>query len=172
MKPIANRKLIAVLGLILASLLVAAYLTSDDRSKPDVADPQKIACRENLEQIGLAFRTWSLDHGDRLPFEVSKNSEGTLEFCDRDRDGFDKNGFLHFAAASNELSIPKILVCPNDRSKMPATDFGILRASNVTYRLRSGSNVNYANAAEVLAVCPIDGNTLYCNGAVKEGKRR
>jgi len=170
MKLFSNGKIIGFTSLAAAVLLIAAYLSHGYWGKADAASPQKVACLENMEQIGLAFRTWSVDHGDRLPFQVSTNSGGTLELCDRDSDGFDKNAFLHFAVASNELSTPKILVCPGDHSKRPATDFGILRASNVTYRLRSGSNVNYTNPAEVLAVCPIDGNTLYCNGAVKEGK--
>jgi|SRR6266478_2313378 len=170
MKRLSNGKIIGFTSFAATVLLIAAYLSNDYRRKPDAADRQIVACLENLEQIGLAFRTWSLDHGEHLPFEVRTNSGGTLELCGREHVGFDKNAFLHFAVASNELSTPKILVCPGDHSKRPATDFGIPRASHVTHRLRSGSNVNYTNPTEVLAVCPIDGNTLYCNGAVKEGK--
>jgi hypothetical protein len=51
-------------------------------------------------------------------------------------------------------------------------DFGRLTAANVTYRLRSGTNIGDTHPREILAVCPVDGNTLYCDGTVldKNGK--
>ena len=42
----------------------------------------------------------------------------------------------------------------------------------LTYRIRSGAQLNDTNATEVLAVCPYDGNALYCDGMVKEAARQ
>ncbi len=39
---------------------------------------QSISCANNLKQIGVAFKTWALDHNDQFPFNVSTNSGGTL----------------------------------------------------------------------------------------------
>jgi hypothetical protein len=158
--------------LFLVSLLIAAYLSRDYWPVDPNATPTKITCINNLKQIGLGMRTWALDHGDQFCFNLSTNQEGTLEFCAPDKDGFDRNSALHFRAMSSDLTLPVILVCPKDRSKRPATDFGSLQASNVTYRLRSGRNIKPANPAELVAVCPIDGNTLFSDGTVAEGKKR
>lgn len=132
--------------------------------------PQKITCVNNLKQIGLAIRIWSGDNNDQYPFHLSTNLGGTLEHCAAGPDGFDRNGWLHLCVLSNELNTPLVLVCPQDRTKKAATNFNVLRAENVTYRVRSGPEVSETNAQAVLAICPVDGNTLYCDGTVVEGK--
>jgi hypothetical protein len=132
---------------------------------------QSISCVNNLKQIGLAYRMWAMDNGDQFPFNVSTNKGGTLEFCARGDDGFDQNAFRHFMVLSNYVgSNPRLLVCPADSSRQPAADFLSLRAVNVTYQLRSGTNVNENHPQEVLARCPIHGNELLCDGSVKQGQ--
>ena len=92
-----------------------------------------------------------------------------MELCGAlDSDGFDINGFLHLMVMSNELSTTKILICPEDKATKWAVDFAHLTAGNVTYLIRSGSNLNEVNPTNILAVCPIDGNVLYCDGSVRE----
>ena len=135
---------------------------------PSEKKAQHISCVNNLKQIGLAFRIWAGDNNDQYPFNASTNAGGTLELCDRDANGFERNSFLHFLVASNELSTPLVLHCPQDRSKTATRDWGGLSASNVTYRLLSGTNVSDANPHAILAVCPMDGNVLYCDGTVME----
>ena len=129
---------------------------------------QKINCVNNLKQIGLAFKIWAIDHGDQYNFNVSTNAGGTMELCAVGKDGFDHNSFLHFKAMTGDelLRVPLLLVCPQDRSKKAATNWASLGPENVTYRLRSGTNASDANTHAILAVCPIDGNVLYCDGTV------
>jgi hypothetical protein len=111
-----------------------------------------------------------LDNGDQFPFNVSTNKGGTLEFCARGDSGFDLNSYRHFQVMSTELSTPMILFCPADTSRKPAAIFLSLRADNVTYQLRSGTNVNGAHPQDVLARCPIHGHELLCDGSVRQGR--
>jgi hypothetical protein len=131
---------------------------------------QKINCVNNLKQIGIAFKIWEGDHGDQYPFNVSTNTGGTMEFCAVGKDGFDGNAFLHFKAMAGEeyLRVPLLLVCPQDNSKKAAINWASLRSENVTYRLHSGRNISDASPHAILAVCPMDGNVLYCDGTVLE----
>jgi|ERR1035437_3206602 hypothetical protein len=131
---------------------------------------KRISCVNNLKQIGLAFKTWAIDNDDQFPFNVSTNAGGTMEYCARGTNGFDSNAAQHFQVMSNELSTPRILVCPKDWSRKPATVFANLQANNVSYRLHSGTNLTESNPTAVLAVCPFDGNTLLCDGTVTAGK--
>jgi hypothetical protein len=130
-----------------------------------------ISCVNNLKQIGLSFRQWALDNGDQFPFNVGVANGGTRELSARDTDGFERNAACHLLVMSNELNTPKLLVCPKDKRRKPGVSFSGLEAAHVTYRLRSGTNLSDANPQEILMVCPIDGNTLYCDGSVKEGKK-
>jgi prepilin-type processing-associated H-X9-DG protein len=79
----------------------------------------RINCVNNLKQVGLSFRTWALDNGDKYPMQMSTNDGGTREWVGTG------SVFKHFLVMSNELSTPKILVCPqeNDRRRTAATTF-------------------------------------------------
>jgi prepilin-type processing-associated H-X9-DG protein len=74
-------------------------------------------CVNHLKQVGLAFRMWSGDHGDKFPMSASMTNGGTMEFA------LDGNVSRHFLALSNELSTPKILVCPADKERKAAVKF-------------------------------------------------
>jgi hypothetical protein len=150
--------------------LAMLFASGCDQDRGDKRVEQKITCVNNLKQIGLAIRIWAGDHGDKFPFNTSTNAGGTLELCERDKDGFDRNAYRHFQVLAGDegLRVPSLLICPQDESKKVATDWASLRPENVTYRLRSGTNVSEANPHEILAVCPIDGNILYCDGSVIE----
>src|SRR5258706_1380047 len=76
-----------------------------------------ICCNCNLKQVGLAFKLWAGDHQEKFPMQVSVTNGGTMEMVDSGKT------FMHFAAISNELSTPKVLVCPADRTRKRAADF-------------------------------------------------
>ncbi len=159
--------LVVVPVALLSAMLFPALSQAKNRA-------QEINCRNNMKSIGLVFRTWAIDNNDQFPFNVSTNEGGTLELCAVGPDGFDRNAVFHFQVMSNELSTPKVLVCPGDTQKQAALDFRSLQPANVSYRVRSGTNINDANPQEILAVCPIHGNELRCDGSVmtrRKGRR-
>jgi len=127
---------------------------------------QQITCVNNLKQIGLALKTWALDHSDHYSFGLGTDAGGTADFCAVGPDRSDSNAATHFVVMSNELNTPLVLLCPKDRSRKPARDFGHLTPENVSYQLRTGTNINNSNPHAIVAICPVDGNFLQCDGSV------
>jgi prepilin-type processing-associated H-X9-DG protein len=86
-----------------------------------------INCVNNLKQVGLSFRLWAGDHGDKYPMQVSTNQGGAMEWVSA--------GAVapQFAVMSNELATPRILLCPDDKRRAWATNFSTLTAGNVSY---------------------------------------
>ncbi len=110
--------IIAVLA-VLAAMLLPALARAKQKA-------QRINCINNLKQCGLAFRIWEGDNGDKYPMSVSTVQGGTMELVT----GADT--FRHFQVMSNELSTPKILVCPAD-TRIAAVNFVRLKNQNVSY---------------------------------------
>jgi hypothetical protein len=101
-----------------------------------------IACVNNLKQFGLAVRTWELDNNQSNPPNV--------------------------LSMSNELSTPKILVCPADTNRQVATDWASFTMANCSYEfLVPGEKDADLEPQRVLARCPIHGNIGLCDGSVQ-----
>jgi hypothetical protein len=109
---------------IITFLAIVFVLPANSRSKGNTF---RIQCVNNLKQTGLAFRVWEGDHGGEYPMRVSETNGGTLEFTT----GLTE--WRHFQIMSNELSTPKVLLCPADASRMAATNFTFLRNSNISF---------------------------------------
>jgi len=150
--------------ILIVVMLIPALGTAKGRA-------QTIMCCSQMRQIGLGFTMWADDHQGQFPFHVSTKAGGTKEFTATSKDGFDNNANLHFAALATELGSTKVLVCPLDTAKHPAPDFEHLTSQNVSYRLRTGPEINRTNGAEVLATCPLHGNVLRCDGSVETKPR-
>jgi hypothetical protein len=153
-----------LLGAVLVTRFLA-WLEIPPMQTHDKPVRRQINCINNLKQIGLAINLWALEHQGRFPFNVSTNDGGTMEFSAQGTDGFDRNAFLHLQVMSNELHTPCVLVCPRDRVAKPSVDFNVLGATNITYRLRSGTN---QGPQSILIECPIDGNIVRWDGSVTE----
>jgi prepilin-type N-terminal cleavage/methylation domain-containing protein len=104
-----------------------------------------IQCVNNLKQIGLSFRIWEGDHGDKYPSFVSWTNGGSMEF----RSGL--NAFRHFQVMSNELSTPKVLMCPQetDAYRFLAPDFVTFNNSNISFFV--GVDATEANPQMILS---------------------
>src|SRR5712664_2441636 len=107
-------ELLLVVGavLVLAGLILSALAGSH-------VCGVRISCLTNLKQIGLSFRTWSLDHDDKYPAQVSVTNGGTMELVESGQ------AWVHFLVMSNELSTPKLLICTEepDETRRPANTF-------------------------------------------------
>jgi hypothetical protein len=105
-----------------------------------------IACVNNLKQFGLAVRTWAIDNADMSPPDV---------IC-----------------MSNELSTPKVLVCPADKGRQAAKDWNTFTSSHCSYEYLAPSAPD-TEPFRVLSRCPIHGNIGLCDGSVQRelGKR-
>lgn len=99
---------LAALSLLLAIVLPAL---AHDRVRSS-----RVICVNNLRQIGVGFQIWANDHNDTLPQEVPVNEGGTM------RHPLAANVWFHLAWISNEVSSPKVYLCPNDTGQ-PASDF-------------------------------------------------
>jgi hypothetical protein len=69
------------------------------------------SCTSNLKQVSLFFQMWANEHGGKFPMAVSTNKGGTLEHGPRGE------VFEHFAALSEDMFTPKLLVCPADKGR-------------------------------------------------------
>jgi prepilin-type processing-associated H-X9-DG protein len=102
----------------------------------------KIRCVNNLKQIGLAARIFAEDNSERFPMEVPVKDGGSKEFV--------QFGLVvpHFLVVSNELSTPKLLVCPRDK-RHEAANFNELRGENISYFV--GLEASQTNPQSMLA---------------------
>jgi prepilin-type N-terminal cleavage/methylation domain-containing protein len=116
---------------ILAGMLLPALAKAKARA-------HRIKCVGNLRQVGLGFRIFSTDNGDQFPMSVPQAYGGSAEAS--------ANAlwtYLHFGALSNELSTPKILLCPSDQ-RTEASTFA--------------TNANVAVNAQTRNVVPFNSN--------------
>lgn len=97
-------------------------------------------CVNHLKQIGLAARIWSADHEDQYPMDL--------------------------ITMSNELSTTKILVCPSDPERKPATDFGSMTSANISYEWLSNPPISDIDFSRVLSRCPFHGTVGLADGSV------
>jgi hypothetical protein len=113
-------ELITISAILLVLLLIMSVAWTVQRRK----QLHRI-CVNNLKNVGLAFRLTASDSSDRFSFEVSIAEGGTNDYT---------NVWQHFRGISNELSTPKILVCP-ESYKRRAQTFETLSDQNITYFL-------------------------------------
>src|SRR5258707_4470338 len=88
---------------ILAAMLLRALAAAKRKA-------QKFNCVNNLKQVGLAFRIWSGDNGDRYPMSVPITSGGAQSYVYTSATAPTANNpGMVFMVMSNELSTPKII---------------------------------------------------------------
>ena len=96
---------------ILAAMLLPALAAAKKKAN-------KIACVNNLKQVGLAYRVWEGDNNNLYPMAVSSVSGGAKEWVYSGTTAANPpvklNPAMVFMTMPNELSTPKVCYCPSD----------------------------------------------------------
>jgi prepilin-type processing-associated H-X9-DG protein len=88
----------------------------------------RIYCLMNLNHVGDAFLVWAGDHESKFPMQVSVTNGGAMELIATG------NVAACFLAMSNQLSSPRILICPTDFRHTGVTNFGAdFNNSHISY---------------------------------------
>lgn len=128
---------VLVIAVVVAVLTVVLLPTL----MPHRIRDSRIGCPNNLKQIGLAFRIWEGDNGDKFPAQLGSTQGGVMELVATG------NAAVVFQVMSNELSTTKVLICPTDARRHWATnwstDFG---NTNVSYFVGLDAADNYPDS--------------------------
>jgi type II secretory pathway pseudopilin PulG len=95
---------VAIIGL-LAALLLPSLVRAKEQARV-------LHCLNNLKQVAVAFRVFSLDREAYFPWHTPPSEGGTFGSVAGE-------GWRNYLAASNELITPRILKCSSDRETVP-----------------------------------------------------
>ena len=99
---------------------------------------RRIACVNNLKEIGIASRLWEGDNNGKYPMSVSVTNGGAMEVIGAG------NAYLLWQTMSNEFHSPKNLHCPADTGRIAATNFTIgFSDANVSYFVNQDAAETY-----------------------------
>jgi prepilin-type N-terminal cleavage/methylation domain-containing protein/prepilin-type processing-associated H-X9-DG protein len=142
-------ELIAVIAVV--AILAASLLPAVAGARPRAL---RLICSNNLKQVGLAFRTWAINHDGKMPMQVAYSMGG-----DSDDVGIrvlaatqktsattgSRGASMMFLRMTNELRTPKILYCPAESEasvRQTATTFSGVGAPG-TVPFTNDLNVSY-----------------------------
>jgi len=132
------------------------------------AKAQGISCMNNMKQIALALRFFADDHDGKLPWQVSENDGGSMEFIKPhsaknallDAQGkpiFDENSWRHFLAIYKYIQAGSVFICPT-LGKTRSGTWNPSSSDDVSYWLMTDKKANLHNvkrpASSIILICP------------------
>jgi prepilin-type N-terminal cleavage/methylation domain-containing protein len=113
---------------ILAAMLLPALAAARRKA-------QRVSCASNIRQLGVSFKIWADDNGNLFPMQVSNNNQngasvgGALDYIYNSTHYTPApsvalyNSPMAFVVMSNTVSDPKLIICPSDTTRSPATNW-------------------------------------------------
>ncbi len=132
---IAIMVILAVIAM-LAALILPALAKSHQKSA-------RINCINNLKNVGRGFQIFATDNDGLFPWQVPIANGGTKEWVSDET-----QIWRHWHAVSNELSTPKIAVCPHDPRGGDVLGWGETNTTHISYFI--GLNASETNPATIL----------------------
>ncbi len=151
-------ELLVVVVIALAGVFVLAVLARGS-AKTSAAN-----CSSNLKQIGIAYRTWEGDYGDKYPQELI--AAGNTQFpLGSDPTGYILNrplptdtavgvslpyayAYQCYQVMSNELNNPKVVLCPQDSRPIGSIPSDFINAPPANTAAFNNDKVSYFVGAD------------------------
>ncbi len=133
--------LIELLVVICILFILAAMIPCSFTSAKPKA--QRIQCVNNQKQIGIAYRIWAGDNGDKYPAQTLRTATnaGWADFANMTNAG--PYCWSNYSIMQNELGqTTKILNCPAD-DRFRAKDFNDFGNKNISYFMNPDANDNF-----------------------------
>lgn len=129
---------------VIAIICVLASMLLPSLARPRHSGGGFLSCFNNLKQVGVAYRVWANDNGDRFPSFTAETGGGWNDYLSHTDAG--TYCWTNYAVMANEMGqSPRIVTCPSDVRK-PADDFTNLANTNVSYFVGIVSNASFAHA--------------------------
>ncbi len=144
----------AIIGLVLSGVFLVSIPVLAGLLLPALARAKyragQIHCINNMKQIALGIRIYANDHKELYPPNIN--------------------------SLSNELSTPKVLICPLDKSRTSLEStitWSDLRPEHSSYDfLTPGASENKLGSDTVILRCSICGHEAYSDGSVHREQRK
>ncbi len=121
---------------ILAAMLLPALAKAKEKA-------YRIACTSNLKQIGLGLQTWAMDFNYRYPMQVPASEGGPPNQSAFTTSPYGAPyAYQVFGVLSNELSTPRLLVCPSDE-RIAHTNFTMLAGNTAAGTYLANANISF-----------------------------
>jgi len=131
-------ELLVVIAII--AILAAMLLPALAKAKQTAL---RISCTSNLKQIGIGMRTWAMDYGDRFPMQVPVTDGGPPNQSAFSTAPYGAPyTYQIFGVLSNELSTPKLLICPSDE-RSAHTNFNMQTGNTAAGVFLANVNVSF-----------------------------
>ena len=106
---------------------------------------ESVSCGNYMAAIGVASRLWANGNNGRAPSNL--------------------------LSMSNELSSPKVLICPGDHSRKAAASWASFTSANSSYEIVN-AGLAESDTNTVFLRCKIHGHLGYVDGTVFDGEQR
>lgn len=141
MKPIelSGRRGLTILEVIVVLvIIVVLFGMVSPRHHRAPGRAKRIACVMNLKEIGLAMRLFAEEHGTNFPMNTPASQGGARELT-----GDVSQLWRHYLTLTNKLATPKMLWCPSDSQRKPATVWDPYPADRRAVVYSGNQNLSY-----------------------------